>query len=102
MNNGFRPGWEFFDDLEAGIKNVDETAHAAEIENIRQLRLDYQAVFGTDAAKRVMQDLKKRYSDPPVLQGYYPDGINTAIAMAVRSAQQELINKLATIIKPGE
>jgi hypothetical protein len=103
QNNVFRPGWQFFDDLETLAENeAAEDKRAAALATAKQLRADYVAVFSGQAAERVLADLKRRYVDPDVLQGYFPDGVNTAIKMAERSAEQRLVRNLLTLKKPGE
>lgn len=101
MQGAFKPGWEFFEDLESQIDGDDDKA-VAEREKVKQLKQDYKEVFSGPAAERVLADLKKRYVDPDVMQGYYPDGTNTAIAMAVRATEVRVIKQLLTIIKPRE
>lgn len=96
-----KQGWEFFDDLKSQV-NPDDPDKEKKIKNIEQLKADYKEVFSGAAWERVAADLKKRYVDPPVLQGYFPDGINTAIKMAERSTEQKIINQLLTINKTGD
>lgn len=103
MLNSFQPGWQFFEDLHANAEKLDDPQKKEKaIEAAAQLKSDYITVFTSDAGKRVLADLEKRYVTPDILQGYFPDGVNTAINMAVRATEVRMVKVLLTINKPGE
>ena len=60
-------------------------------ENTRQLVLDYQEVFGTDAGKRVLNDLDSRMNGRIIPQGM-PDC--TAFEVGKRDAYLYIIDKV--------
>jgi len=103
MLNKFVPGWQFFEELNAAAETAaDPIEKEKRIAEVAQLKSDYITVFTSAAGERVLADLKKRYVDPDILQGYFPDGVNTAISLAVRATEQRVIKTLLTINKPGE
>lgn len=103
MLNNFRPGWEFFDDLRASAESLNDPLEKQKaIDAATQLKEDYRTTFNSDAGKRVLADLQKRYVDPDIMQGFHADGTNTAIHMAIRATEQRVIKALLTINKPGE
>lgn len=87
-------GWEWFADQEKNAEN-DELK-----QEIRELHKCYETCFATVEGQIVLKDLHKRFVAPTCFEGYYPDGMNTAIAMARRTAQQDLVIKLETMKKP--
>lgn len=89
-------GWEFFNELEKKANSKEDK------EKIRDLQRSYEACFAAREGQVVLADLEKRFVDPYVLTGYYPDSGNTAIAMAVRATEQRLIRMLRTMSNPGE
>ncbi len=56
-------------------------------------------IFKGEHGPRALEALKRMTVEKPSLQAMYPDGMNTAIAMAVRNGENNLYFKILSIIK---
>lgn len=57
------------------------------------------SVFNTENGKKALKVLEKLTTEKPSLQVMHNDGINTAIAMAMREGENNLYRKILLIIK---
>lgn len=56
-------------------------------------------IFKGDLGPKALDALKRMTVEKPSLEAMYPDGMNTAIAMAVRNGENNLYFKILSIIK---
>lgn len=56
-------------------------------------------IFKGEHGPRALEALKRMTVEKPSLEAMYPDGMNTAIAMAVRNGENNLYFKILSIIK---
>lgn len=56
-------------------------------------------IFKGEQGAKALDALKRLTVDNPSLQTMFPDGINTAIAMAKREGENNLYRKILSIIK---
>lgn len=84
-------GWSSIDDIETNKEFQPRPPSDDEIVIAK--------VFKGEIGEKALDALRRLTIEKPSLQNMFPDGVNTAIAMALREGENNLYRKILSIIK---